>query len=110
MDQKIKTYYPSPGHAKRVALNKKLRDEQSPSLKNKVKRALKSILDVADKAGKKIAESKIDGKKIDRIERDLLWDMDSKLKKIGPTATNSWINPPVIPTIVKKKKKAKKVK
>lgn len=59
MDQKIKTYFVPKSQQARRDLNKRLKKEQEPSLKNKAKKALGSILSVAKKA------SAITNKKID---------------------------------------------
>jgi len=107
-----KVFYIPKSQQERRDLNKKLRDEQKPSLKNTIKKIAKGaakVIGAADKiATKKLNNFLADEKKINRIERDLFGEMDRGFKKMGPTVTNSWLNPTA--PVVKKKKKSKKVK
>ena len=107
-----KVFFVPKSQQARRDLNKKLRDEQKPSLKNTIKNLAKGSAKVAG-AVHKVSIKKLnnfieDERKINRIERDLFGDMDEGFKKMGSSARNTWVNPVVVTPVVKKK--SKKVK
>ena len=116
MDQKVKVFFVPKRHADRVALNKKLRDEQKPSLKNTLKKIAKKAVKVAGTvhrvSSKKLDNFIADNKKINRIESDLFGEMDKGLKSMGSSAKNSWVHSSKSSKATEpvKKKKTKKVK
>lgn len=114
MNQNIKTYYVPKSQQARRDLNKRLKEEQEPSMKNTIKRLAKGAAKVAGTvhkvATKKLNNFVADEKRINRIERDIFGDMDEGFKKMGPSAKGTWVNPVVVTPVVKKKKKSKKAK
>ena len=110
-----KVHYIPKAQQTRRDLNKKLRDEQKPSLKNTLKKIAKKAVKVAGTvhrvSSKKLDNFIADNKKINRIENDLFGEMDKGLKSMGSSAKNSWVHSSKSSkTTEPVKKKTKKVK
>jgi len=98
--QSVRTFYIPTSHQARRDLNKRLKDEQKPSIKNIIRGAHKAVKNY-------IEDNRESQKKLARV----ISHIDDEFKNMGPSMRNTWVNPDEpIEEIIKKKKKGKKRK
>jgi FlaA1/EpsC-like NDP-sugar epimerase len=91
--QSVRTSYIPTSQQARRDLNKHLRDEQKPSIRNLIHGAHKAVKNY-------IEDNRKSQKKLARI----ISHIDDEFKNMGPSMRNTWVNPE---NVIKKEKKKK---
>jgi FlaA1/EpsC-like NDP-sugar epimerase len=95
--QSVRTFYIPTSHQARRDLNKHLKDEQKPSIKNIIRGAHKAVKNYIE-----------DNRESQKKLASVISHMDDEFKNMGPSMRNTWVNPDEpIKEIIKKEKKKK---